>query len=125
MPEPEVIAPVLVMLPVTVMLVLLVLKVAVPPLVSQFPPTVIVPGVIGLAEVMDIPAVLAGETGVLEKIHAALVAGSALDGHGPSLLGQALQAYASTGIRSNCATLVCRSSSVIEPSASTVARVTD
>jgi adenine deaminase len=59
------------------------------------------PGILGLAEVMDIPAVLASETGVLEKIEAALVARSALDGHAPGLLGLALQAYASTGIRSD------------------------
>lgn len=59
------------------------------------------PGVVGLAEVMDIPAVLAGETPVYEKMHAALVLGSVLDGHAPGLLGQALEAYAATGIRSD------------------------
>lgn len=59
------------------------------------------PGVVGLAEVMDIPAVLAGDQAVLEKIGAALTLGRALDGHGPSLVGSALQAYASTGIRSD------------------------
>jgi adenine deaminase len=59
------------------------------------------PGILGLAEVMDIPAVLAGGDGVLEKIRAALLLGSVLDGHGPGLVGQALQAYASTGIRSD------------------------
>jgi adenine deaminase len=59
------------------------------------------PGVLGLAEVMDLPAVLAGDDGVLEKIRAALFLGSVLDGHGPGLLGQALQAYTSTGIRSD------------------------
>jgi adenine deaminase len=51
--------------------------------------------------VMDIPAVLAAEAGVLEKIEAALVTGSALDGHGPGLSGLNLQAYACTGIRSD------------------------
>lgn len=59
------------------------------------------PGVLGLAEMMDIPAVLAGEKNVLEKIHAGLDLGQALDGHGPSLIGTPLQAYASTGIRSD------------------------
>jgi len=39
--------------------------------------------------------------GVLEKIRAALLGGSVLDGHAPGLAGHALQAYASTGIRSN------------------------
>src|SRR5262249_7348016 len=59
------------------------------------------PGVLGLAEVMDIPAVLAADGAVLAKIQSALQLGTALDGHGPGLMGQALQAYASTGIRSD------------------------
>ena len=59
------------------------------------------PGVLGLAEVMDIPAVLAGDAAVLEKLEASLRLGRVLDGHGPSLVGVPLQAYASTGIRSD------------------------
>jgi adenine deaminase len=58
-------------------------------------------GVLGLAEMMDIPAVLAGEATALEKLHAALVFGRVLDGHAPSLVGQDLQAYACLGIRSD------------------------
>jgi adenine deaminase len=59
------------------------------------------PGILGLAEVMDIPAVLAGSDSVLEKIRASLNLGRVLDGHGPGLVGRVLQAYASTGIRSD------------------------
>ena len=57
--------------------------------------------VVGLAEVMDIPAVLAGERGVLEKIGAAQRRRRALDGHAPGLSGLDLQAYAAAGIRSD------------------------
>jgi adenine deaminase len=58
-------------------------------------------GVLALAEMMDIPAVLAGEAHVLEKLHAALMFAKVLDGHAPGLVGQDLQAYACTGIRSD------------------------
>ena len=57
--------------------------------------------VLGLAEVMDVPAVLSGETAMLEKIGAAATRGRALDGHAPGMTGQDLQAYASTGISSD------------------------
>jgi adenine deaminase len=59
------------------------------------------PRVVGLAEVMDIPAVLAGDASMLEKIADTLGRGRALDGHTPGLLGLDLQAYAGTGIRSD------------------------
>jgi adenine deaminase len=57
--------------------------------------------VLGLAEVMDIPAVLRGDPKMLAKLQAALCRGRALDGHAPGLLGRQLQAYACPGIRSD------------------------
>jgi adenine deaminase len=59
------------------------------------------PRVLGLAEVMDIPAVLNGERDMLEKVVAALARRRALDGHAPGLTGQALQAYVAVGMRSD------------------------
>jgi adenine deaminase len=59
------------------------------------------PRVLGLAEVMDIPAVLGAEHDVLEKIIAALAARSVVDGHAPGMSGRELIAYASAGIRSD------------------------
>jgi adenine deaminase len=57
--------------------------------------------VLGLAEVMDFPAVLSGEAWVLNKVLAAQANGSAVDGHAPGLSGQALIGYAATGVRSD------------------------
>lgn len=59
------------------------------------------PRVVGLAEVMDIPAVLAGAPGMLEKIESALTAHKPLDGHAPGLVGLDLQAYIAAGMRSD------------------------
>ncbi len=59
------------------------------------------PRVLGLAEVMDIPAVLAGERDVLEKVATALAARRVVDGHAPALSGRELIAYAAAGIRSD------------------------
>ncbi len=59
------------------------------------------PDVLGLAEVMDVPAVLNGQDEVLSKIHAAQLAGRVVDGHAPSLEPRALLAYAAAGIRSD------------------------
>ncbi len=59
------------------------------------------PRVLGLAEVMDIPALLGAEDGVLEKVQAALAAGSVVDGHAPALSGRELIAYVAAGIRSD------------------------
>jgi adenine deaminase len=59
------------------------------------------PGVRGLAEVMDFPAVLAGEAGVLAKVTAALRRGLAVDGHAPGVTGQRLVGYAAAGVRSD------------------------
>ena len=59
------------------------------------------PHVLGLAEVMDVPAVLAGEADVLAKIAESRRLGLAVDGHAPGLDPRALMAYASAGIRSD------------------------
>src|SRR5207249_4131345 len=59
------------------------------------------PRMLGLAEVMDFPAVLNGTAYVLEKIRAALACHTALDGHAPGMIGRDLQAYAATGIRTD------------------------
>jgi adenine deaminase len=57
--------------------------------------------VLGLAEVMDFPAVLRAERGVLEKVGAALARDRVVDGHAPGMIGQALVAYSAAGIRSD------------------------
>jgi adenine deaminase len=59
------------------------------------------PRMLGLAEVMDIPAVLEADPGVLEKIESALVLGDVVDGHAPALSDRDLIAYAAVGIRSD------------------------
>jgi adenine deaminase len=59
------------------------------------------PRVLGLGEVMDIPAVLGGEPNMLAKLRAAQERGRVLDGHAPGLGGQDLQAYVAAGIRSD------------------------
>lgn len=59
------------------------------------------PRVLGLAEMMDVPAVLRGERGVLEKVRAALQRDRPLDGHAPSMSGRDLVAYVAAGIRSD------------------------
>jgi adenine deaminase len=59
------------------------------------------PRVLGLAEMMNYPAVLAGESGVLEKVWAALASGKPADGHAPGMTGRDLVAYAAAGIRSD------------------------
>jgi adenine deaminase len=57
--------------------------------------------VLGLAEVMDIPALLSAKPDVLEKIEAALASQTAVDGHAPGLSGRELIAYTSARIRSD------------------------
>ena len=57
--------------------------------------------VIGLAEVMDFPAVVAGDPAMLAKLSAVLEAGGHLDGHAPGLSGPALNAYLAAGIGSD------------------------
>jgi adenine deaminase len=55
--------------------------------------------VIGLAEMMNFPGVIAGERSELEKLE--LEGASHVDGHAPGVLGKALSAYAAAGIRSD------------------------
>jgi len=57
------------------------------------------PWVLGLAEMMNYPGVVAGDPGVLDKISA--FRGTVLDGHAPGLSGRALNAYVAAGIRSD------------------------
>jgi adenine deaminase len=55
--------------------------------------------VIGLAEMMNFPAVIAGDPAELAKLE---VAGAThVDGHAPGVMGPALDAYLATGIRSD------------------------
>src|ERR687888_2316207 len=53
--------------------------------------------VLGLAEMMNFPGVIAGDATELEKL--ALAAGVHVDGHAPGVLGKTLSAYAAAGIR--------------------------
>lgn len=55
------------------------------------------PKVIGLAEFMNFPGVLAGDPGALEKL--AAFQGRHIDGHAPLLRGLALNGYIAAGIR--------------------------
>ncbi|RLB33868.1 MAG: adenine deaminase [Deltaproteobacteria bacterium] len=57
------------------------------------------PRVLGLAEMMNYPGVLAGEEDVLKKL--SLFADSVIDGHAPLLKGYDLQGYISAGMRSD------------------------
>jgi adenine deaminase len=56
-------------------------------------------GALGVAEMMDFPAVIAGEASVLRKIAAR--GASHTDGHAPGVSGLALNAYLAAGIRSD------------------------
>ena len=55
--------------------------------------------VLGLAEMMNFPGVIAGADSELEKIE--LAGRSHIDGHAPGVLGRDLNAYVSAGIRSD------------------------
>jgi adenine deaminase len=55
--------------------------------------------VIGLAEMMNFPGVIAGAESELAKL--AVDGADRVDGHAPGVLGSALQAYAAAGIRSD------------------------
>jgi adenine deaminase len=55
--------------------------------------------VIGLAEMMNFPGVIAGDPAELDKL--ALDGADHVDGHAPGVLGKELQAYAAAGIRSD------------------------
>lgn len=51
-----------------------------------------------LAEMMNYPGVISGDTEVMEKIAAAKEAGKPVDGHAPGVMGDDLVRYASAGI---------------------------
>src|SRR5438128_9428948 len=55
--------------------------------------------VLGLAEMMNFPGVIAGDASELEKL--ALAVDVHVDGHAPGVLGKPLNAYAAAGIRSD------------------------
>ncbi|MBA2296197.1 MAG: adenine deaminase [Actinobacteria bacterium] len=55
--------------------------------------------VLGLAEMMNFPGVIAGEPRELEKL--ALEGAAHVDGHAPGVIGKELQAYAAAGVRSD------------------------
>jgi adenine deaminase len=55
--------------------------------------------VLGLAEMMNFPGVIAGDPSELAKL--GLEGAEHVDGHAPGVLGKPLQAYASAGIRSD------------------------
>lgn len=57
--------------------------------------------VVGLAEVMDVPAILSCKDDMLKKIAMARLAGKVVDGHAPLLTGTELSAYAASGVRSD------------------------
>ena len=54
---------------------------------------------LGLAEVMNFPGVIAGAPAVMRKLDA--FAGRVIDGHAPGVTGQALNAYVAAGISSD------------------------
>ncbi|GHO43203.1 adenine deaminase [Ktedonospora formicarum] len=57
--------------------------------------------VLGLAEMMNMPGVLAQDEQVLAKIQATLAHGGVVDGHAPGLRGKDLNAYAAAGVMSD------------------------
>lgn len=65
------------------------------------------PGIGLLAEVMNVPAVLAREPAICAKIASARWLGLPVDGHAPGLRGEALRRYVAAGIASDheCTTL--------------------
>lgn len=55
------------------------------------------PGVYGLAEMMNFPGIIHGQGDAREKVEAALAEGKVVDGHSPGLVGKDLEAYVSAG----------------------------
>jgi adenine deaminase len=58
-------------------------------------------GVVALGEVMDYPAVIAGDARMHDILFAALAAGTIIEGHGPTLSGGDLAAFVAAGIDSD------------------------
>jgi len=65
------------------------------------------PRALGLAELMDFPAVIAGDPEVLRKIEVTRATGRHVDGHAPRVTGRDLNAYLAAGVGSDheCTTL--------------------
>jgi adenine deaminase len=63
--------------------------------------------VLYLAEMMNYPGVLGGDSEVMAKIHHAIAAGKPIDGHGPGLMGDAAARYVAAGISTDheCVTI--------------------
>jgi adenine deaminase len=59
------------------------------------------PQALGVAEMMNFPAVVAGDTDALAKVEAARRLGRHVDGHAPGLSGRDLNAYLAAGVRSD------------------------
>lgn len=59
------------------------------------------PSVVGVAELMSFPDILAASAFELEKVRLAEQYGKSPEGHAPTLMGQPLQAYLATGITSD------------------------
>lgn len=61
----------------------------------------------GIAEVMNFPGVVAGDTDMLKKIALGHTHGKIVDGHSPTLEGKALNAYVAAGVMTDheCTTL--------------------
>lgn len=55
----------------------------------------------GLGEMMDYPGVLQGRSDIMEKLTLAVNYGKFVDGHGPTLVGKDLSAYAVAGIKTD------------------------
>ena len=59
------------------------------------------PRIVGLAEVMNFPGVIAGDPQLLRKIEVAKQAGKVVDGHAPGLRGEGLRKYVEAGVESD------------------------
>ncbi|HEX2025626.1 MAG TPA: amidohydrolase family protein, partial [Actinomycetota bacterium] len=59
------------------------------------------PRALGVAEMMNFPAVVAGEDDAVAKLEVADRLGRHVDGHAPGLAGRALNAYLAAGVRSD------------------------
>lgn len=59
------------------------------------------PRVLGLAEMMNYPGVIADDSEVMKKINDALSLGLPIDGHAPLLAGQKLDKYIAAGIKTD------------------------
>ena len=57
--------------------------------------------IFGLGEFMNYPAVIGADEEALQKIGAAVLQGKMIDGHAPALSGNALNAYATAGIKTD------------------------